>query len=42
MADNYQQQVYNIELKDINDIGTYIDKVQNENYLVVYTMRGEI
>ena len=41
MADNYQQQVYNIELKEINDIGTYIDKVQNENYLVVYTMRGK-
>lgn len=41
MADNYQQQVYNIELKEINDIGTYIDKAQNENYLVVYTMRGE-
>ncbi len=37
----YQQQLYNIEMKELRDIENYISKSQNENYLCVYTLKGD-
>lgn len=40
MADDCRQRIYNQEVKEIGDIGTWLDKIQNENYLIVYTIAG--
>lgn len=41
MAADCRQKVYNQEVKLIQDIGTYLDKIQNESYVVVYSMSGD-
>ena len=40
MAAIHSQQYYNAQLKDIKDIGNYIDKAQNKRYTTVYTLSG--
>jgi len=41
MADDCRQKIYNQEVTEILDIGTWLDKIQNENYLIVYTIAGD-
>lgn len=41
MAAYYRQLVYNHELKEIQDIGTYVDKLQNDDYTVIYSIAGD-
>lgn len=41
MAADCRQRIYNQELKEIPDIGTYLLKLQNENYLTIYTISGD-
>ncbi len=41
MADDCRQKIYNQEVRGISDIGMWLDKVQNDNYLVVYTIAGD-
>ncbi len=40
MSADCNQRIYNQELKNIPDIGTYLQNSQNENYLIVYTISG--
>lgn len=40
MAKDCRQNIYNQELKEIQDIGTYLNKMQNENYIIIYSISG--
>ncbi|MCI9198935.1 MAG: hypothetical protein HFI03_00650 [Lachnospiraceae bacterium] len=41
MAADCRQKIYNQELKEISDINAYLPKLQNENYLIIYTISGD-
>lgn len=41
MAEDCSQKIYNQELKEIQDIGNWLNKAWNENYLLVYTIAGD-
>ncbi|MBQ9234490.1 MAG: hypothetical protein IJ167_10735, partial [Lachnospiraceae bacterium] len=40
MAKDCRMKIYNKELRDINDIGTWLEKAQCEDYLLVYSVCG--
>lgn len=41
MAKDCRMKIYNQELRDINDIGNWLNKAQCEDYLLVYTISGD-
>lgn len=41
MAKDCRMKIYNQELRDIKDIGTWLNKAQCEDYLLVYSISGD-
>lgn len=40
MSEDCRQRIYNVGVRAVGDIGTYLQKLQNKHYLVIYALTG--